>query len=115
MSTRHVRRFGDAAPHAGGFARWFTCSVFSLCLERAKARWARPLLARIEHDLRAIVVLVVPHLVGLAGALERPAMADDEARIDATVLDHGEQRAQYAMHVGLAHPNRQRLREGAAH
>src|SRR5690242_5997615 len=60
------------------------------------------MLPRIEHNFRAVVLLVAKHLVHLWRFVNRHAMTDHEARINFLLFDSIEQRLHVFHHVRLA-------------
>src|SRR5436305_175657 len=70
---------------------------------------------RLQHDLDAVVFLVVEEPVAIGRVIEAQAMRDDEARIDLAVLDAFQQRLHVPMHVTLAGLDRQRAIHHRAH
>src|SRR5215207_9490247 len=63
---------------------------------------------RLEHDLDAVVHLVVEDVEAVRRVVEPHAVRDDERRVDLAVLDVAEQLLPVALDVALARPHRQR-------
>ena len=59
-------------------------------------------LSGLEHDLHALVLLVLEGLVAVGGLAELEPVRDDEARVDVAVADALVQRLQVALDVALA-------------
>src|SRR4051812_20401290 len=64
---------------------------------------------RIQHDLDAAVLLVAERLVQTRAVLELGAMGDHEGRVDLALLDPMQQVVRPAVHMGLAHAEREAL------
>src|SRR6185295_10086488 len=67
-----------------------------------------------EDDLDSAVFLALEELVGARRVVERHAVSHDERGVDAALFDELQQRGDVAVHVGLAHSQRQALGEGRA-
>src|SRR3954451_8139958 len=63
----------------------------------------------LEHDLHALVLLVLEGLVGVGGHVEAEPVGDHEARVDPPLADVLVQRLEVAVHVALAGADRQAL------
>src|SRR5687767_11509412 len=68
----------------------------------------------LEHDLDALVALLLEYLVGMRRLVERNAVRDDEGRVDVAVTDVLQEAAHVARHVRLAHLEGEGLGEGGA-
>src|SRR3954453_10118434 len=70
---------------------------------------------RFEHDLHALVLLVLEYLVPFGRLVEPQPVGDDEARVDLALLNPLQQRAHVALRVTLPALDRQRAVHYGAH
>src|SRR5687767_8874069 len=90
----------DAAVRYHAGARGQVCCLHSTATATPSAR-PDPFVLRLHHDLDGAVFLVVEHLEGRGGLVERDAVRDHEAGVDLAALDAVQERLQVAMHRGL--------------
>src|SRR5215204_4772868 len=65
-------------------------------------------LLRLEHDLFAVVMLVLEDVVAMRRLLQRQGVSDDEGRVDLPVLNPLQQRLHVALDMTLPGLDRQR-------
>ena len=101
------RSISAESPACSRALRFFSTEILRLRAQNDTAWRERTQLLRLEHDLFAVVELVLEDVVAVGSLFQRQGMGDDEGGIDVAVLDVLQQRLHVALDMALTGLDRQ--------